>query len=75
MEDLSLHILDVVENSTRAGATLVEIKITEDKGKDFLQIVIKDNGSGMDQEMVETEFIGDLECFLEVIKAVVFVPR
>ena len=53
MEDLSLHILDVVENSTRAGATLVEIKITKDTGKDFLQIVIKDNGSGMDREMVE----------------------
>ena len=53
MEDLSLHILDIVENSTRAGATLVEIKITEDTGKDHLQIVIKDNGSGMDREMVK----------------------
>ena len=53
MEDLSLHILDIVENSTRAGATLVEIKIAEDRGKDLLQIVIKDNGSGMDREMVK----------------------
>jgi hypothetical protein len=53
MEDLSLHLLDVVENSTRAGATLVEIKITEDTGKDLLQVVIKDNGSGMDREMVK----------------------
>jgi hypothetical protein len=53
MEDLSLHILDIVENSTRAGATLVEIKITEDTEKDLLQIVIKDNGSGMDREMVK----------------------
>ena len=32
---------------------MVEIKITEDKEKDLLQIVIKDNGSGMDREMVE----------------------
>jgi signal transduction histidine kinase len=53
MEDLSLHILDIVENSTRAGATLVKIKIIEDKKKDLLQIVIKDNGSGMDREMVK----------------------
>ena len=27
MEELSLHILDIVENSVSAGATLVEIRI------------------------------------------------
>lgn len=32
---------------------MVEIKITEDKKRDLLQIVIKDNGSGMDQEMIK----------------------
>jgi len=53
MEDLSLHILDIVENSTRAGATLVKISIIEDTKKDLLQIFIKDNGSGMDREMVK----------------------
>jgi len=53
MEDLSLHILDIAENSTRAGATLIEIRITEDTEKDILQIFIKDNGSGMDREMVK----------------------
>lgn len=53
MEDLSLHILDVVENSTSADATVVEIKIVEDVERDLLQIVIKDNGRGMDEDMVE----------------------
>ncbi|MDY7036870.1 MAG: ATP-binding protein [Thermodesulfobacteriota bacterium] len=53
MEDLSLHILDIVENSTKAGATLVEISIKEEIAKDLLQIVIRDNGDGMDQEMVK----------------------
>ena len=53
MEDLSLHILDIVENSTKAGATLVEISIKEEIEKDLLQIVVRDNGDGMDQEMVK----------------------
>ncbi len=53
MEDLSLHILDVVENSTAAGATLVEIKILQDTAKDLFQISIKDDGSGMKDVMVE----------------------
>jgi anti-sigma regulatory factor (Ser/Thr protein kinase) len=52
MEDLSLHILDLVENSTAAGATLVEIRIREDLEKDRRVITIADNGRGMSPEMV-----------------------
>jgi len=51
MEDLSLHILDVVENSTAAGATLVEVRIQEERRQDSLVITIKDNGRGMDEQM------------------------
>ena len=50
MEDLSLHILDVVENSIAAGASKIEIKITEDQATDLLVIEIKDDGRGMDKE-------------------------
>jgi len=53
MQDLSLHILDIVENATQAGATLVEIDILEDMDKDLLQITIQDNGRGMDAEMLK----------------------
>jgi len=53
MEDLSLHILDIVENATRAGATLVEIDILKDTGKDIFKIVILDNGRGMDRDMLK----------------------
>ena len=53
MQDLSLHILDIAENATEAGATLIEIYISEDKNKDLLQITIKDNGRGMDAAMVK----------------------
>ncbi|MCF6096556.1 ATP-binding protein [Thermovorax subterraneus] len=50
MKELSLHVLDIAENSLRAGATEVEIKIVEDSKEDILSIEVKDNGSGMDDE-------------------------
>lgn len=53
MEDLSLHILDIAENATAAGAKLVEIMIWQDSESDRLQIVIRDNGRGMGREMLE----------------------
>jgi anti-sigma regulatory factor (Ser/Thr protein kinase) len=49
MEDLSLHILDVVENSIEAGATRIEIAICEDRQNDLMWIRVADNGRGMDQ--------------------------
>ncbi len=49
MEDLSLHILDVVENSIRANATHVKIKLTENMPRDLLILEIGDNGDGMDE--------------------------
>ena len=50
MQDLSLHILDIVENSLAASATRVEIAIVEDTREDLLSLVIRDNGRGMDAE-------------------------
>jgi signal transduction histidine kinase len=50
MKDLSLHILDIAENSIRAGAKLVEISIIEDAGEDVLILQIKDNGKGMEKD-------------------------
>ena len=47
MEDLSLHILDVVENSLRAGAKRVEVRLVQrDDGR--LVLTIRDDGRGMD---------------------------
>ena len=53
MEDLSLHILDVVENSIRALAKRIEIRIEENIEKDRLTIEIEDNGQGMDEETLK----------------------
>ena len=50
MEELSLHILDIAENSISAGAKNIEIKITENKESDLLKIEIIDDGKGMSEE-------------------------
>jgi len=49
MFELSLHILDIVENSTRAGARNISIEIIEDKEGDLLSIEVRDDGSGMNE--------------------------
>jgi signal transduction histidine kinase len=53
MQDISLHILDIVENSVKAKATKVEIKIVEDDRSDLLTVEIRDNGQGMDKKAVK----------------------
>ena len=53
MEDLSLHILDIAENSIAAEARKIEIIIDENRDKDLLIIEIKDDGKGMDQKMLK----------------------
>ena len=52
MEDLSLHILDIVENSIEAGARDVRIHIREDTEDDLLEVIIEDDGRGMDAEVI-----------------------
>ncbi len=51
LRELSLHILDIAENSVNAGATKIEISVNENFKKDKLTISITDNGKGMDAEM------------------------
>ena len=51
MEDLSLHILDIAENSINGAAKTIEIIIDEDRDKDLLTIEIKDDGKGMEAAM------------------------
>ncbi len=53
MEELSLHIMDVLQNSLGAGATRIEVEIEEDRERDRLVIRVKDNGKGMNKEELE----------------------
>jgi len=53
MKDLSLHILDIVQNSLSAKATFIEITIEECSKNNTYLLKIKDNGKGMTKEMAE----------------------
>lgn len=48
MKDLSLHILDIVQNSISAGATEINISISEHSITDQYVIEIADNGRGIE---------------------------
>ncbi len=52
MKELSLHILDIVKNSVKAGATLIGVTITESVQANELSIVISDNGCGMSKDFL-----------------------
>ena len=51
MKELSLNILDVAENSVKAGASLIEILLTEVNNE--LTLIIRDDGCGMTKEILE----------------------
>ncbi|MEG1554409.1 MAG: ATP-binding protein [Rikenellaceae bacterium] len=53
MNDLALHILDIMQNSISANASYISLVICEDIGADLLTIIIKDNGKGMTKEQVD----------------------
>ncbi|WP_227765786.1 ATP-binding protein [Zhaonella formicivorans] len=52
MEELALHLLDLMENSLEAGATAIEILIDEDEANNLLTLVVADNGKGMEPDVV-----------------------
>jgi hypothetical protein len=53
MRELSLHILDVVENGIAAGGNCIWITVEEDDKADQLKITIRDNGRGMPIEKLQ----------------------
>ena len=54
MRELSLNVLDIVQNSISAKATVIEIELLEHIEKDLLEINIFDNGKGMTEEQVKS---------------------
>ncbi|MCC3145026.1 ATP-binding protein [Halanaerobium sp. Z-7514] len=53
MRELSLHILDILENSRKAKADKIELQISENPGKNSFIIIIADNGKGIKKELLE----------------------
>ena len=59
MNELSLNIIDIVQNSISAGAKNIKIRLIEDTMKDLVLLEVKDNGVGIGEEtlhMVEDPF-------------------
>ncbi len=54
MRELSLNVLDIVQNSITAKASLIEIELIEDINDDILKINIFDNGKGMTEEQIKS---------------------
>lgn len=54
MRELSLNILDIVQNSISAGANLIEVDLDEDFNSKITVIKITDNGSGMTKEQIDS---------------------
>jgi signal transduction histidine kinase len=52
MKDLSLHVLDILQNSLSAEAHGINVEIVEDQVCDKYLITISDDGKGMSTEMV-----------------------
>jgi hypothetical protein len=52
MNDLSLHIIDIMQNSISAGASQIILRIDENIPADRLTIEIIDDGRGMTPEQV-----------------------
>lgn len=52
MRELSLHLLDIAENSVAANATEITILVKENTTQDRLFLSVIDNGKGMDKELL-----------------------
>lgn len=50
MKDLSLHILDLAQNSLAAGAACLQLSVTHQQEEHLLTIRLADDGRGMDEE-------------------------
>jgi hypothetical protein len=53
MKEISLHLLDISENSVAAQAGNISIMVREDLANDRLKASVKDDGKGMDAEIVK----------------------
>lgn len=53
MKELSLHVLDIINNSITAGAKLITLLITEDEVTDRYLITVTDDGKGIAADMID----------------------
>ncbi|MGI6334081.1 MAG: ATP-binding protein [Saccharofermentanales bacterium] len=52
MHDLSLHLLDIVQNSIKAQASLVQVFIASNRTTDQITLTVVDDGKGMSPDQL-----------------------
>ena len=62
MRDLSLHVLDLAQNSITAGATLVTVSIMIDESG-WLTFTLADDGKGKIYKLAEKEYNIQYSCY------------
>ena len=53
MEDIAMHILEILMNSIKAGASKIILTIYDSLQDDVIAISVEDNGKGMDEAMTK----------------------
>lgn len=53
MRDISLHLLDIIQNSISARASKITVSVSADTATDELIIKVEDNGVGMDDDLLK----------------------
>ena len=53
MQDISLHLLDIIENSVRAEAKNIKIRIIRNVQDNILRFIVEDDGTGMDSQTLK----------------------
>ena len=53
MEDISLHLLDIMENALRAGAKKIRVRIDQDDLRDEVRVSVEDDGDGMSEDEIQ----------------------
>ena len=54
IEELDMHLLDLVQNAASADATRIDVRIVCDEDADRMTMSVRDDGKGMDERTLET---------------------
>jgi hypothetical protein len=47
LREIALHVLDLIENAVRAGASVIAVSLEEDPAGNLLTVAVEDNGPGL----------------------------
>ncbi len=53
MKEISMHIMDIIENSVKAEARDIKVEIIESETENIFSLYVEDNGCGMSLDMLE----------------------